>query len=223
MIHFLHVGKAGGTAVRAALAGHRNIALHGHRFRLCDVPAGDKVFFAIREPVARFVSGFNSRLRKGRPRRNIEWSKGEARAFEIFKSPDALAVALSDDALRESAEHAMRNITHLNMPLSHWFSTDDLQRRRDDVLFVMEQQKLDTDFRHLCRLLGLRNVRLPSDPVANHKTPEGYQTSLSEKGRANICQWYRDDIALYRECITLRSELLGRREFAQLSEADNFL
>lgn len=75
-LHFVHVGKTGGTAIKQALLSHRlayrhernahklpagpygRIHLHKHRFRLGDVPPGDFVFFCVRDPIARFVSGF---------------------------------------------------------------------------------------------------------------------------------------------------------------------
>ena len=48
--------------------------IHGHGVRLADVPLDDDVFFVIRHPLERFVSGFNSRLHRGRPLRDITWT-----------------------------------------------------------------------------------------------------------------------------------------------------
>ena len=71
-VHFLHIRKTGGTAVKHALKSHLRtrrylIFLHKHNVKLKDVPVGDKVFFFLRDPVSRFVSGFYSKQRRGRP------------------------------------------------------------------------------------------------------------------------------------------------------------
>lgn len=69
-LHFLHIRKTGGTALKNALRAHpvtENcvLHLHPHRIRLSDVPVGHRVMLATRDPVSRFVSGFGSRLRQG--------------------------------------------------------------------------------------------------------------------------------------------------------------
>ena len=80
VVHFLHIGKTGGTAVKYALK--RNLVnkeymiyLHGHEFKLRDVQKGAKAFFFLRDPVDRFVSGFYSRRRQGQPRIFSPWSQ----------------------------------------------------------------------------------------------------------------------------------------------------
>ena len=49
-----------------------------------------KAVFALRDPLTRFISGFYSGLRKGAPRYDIGWSKGEKRAFSWFSTPQEL-------------------------------------------------------------------------------------------------------------------------------------
>ena len=72
--------------------------------------------FFIRDPLSRFVSAFNSRLREGRPRYHYPWREEERIAFAVFRTPDQLGSALSSDdpAQREQAEQAMRSIGHLS-------------------------------------------------------------------------------------------------------------
>jgi hypothetical protein len=100
--HFIHIRKTGGTAIKEALknaAGldQSTIKLHKHKIRLSDIAAGDKVFlfFFLRDPVSRFVSGFNSRLRQGQPRYNSAWNEAEKRAFGFFPTANSLAEALT--------------------------------------------------------------------------------------------------------------------------------
>lgn len=214
-IHFLHIGKTGGSAVKAALRRFEtshDLALHKHDKLLADVPAGDKALFAVREPVGRFVSGFNSRLRKAQPLAYREWSRKERLAFERFATPNALAEALSsgDEATLGAARDAMAAIQHVRAPLSRWFRADELRERQDDVLFVISQPRLAEDFEVLKRLLGLpAGARLPFGDVVSHRTPAGFQTSLSPLGRANVEAWYAQDIALHEACLALRARRLA--------------
>src|SRR5205823_2768329 len=99
LVNLLHVGKTGGTAVKHALrtalhAGGYCIRLCRHGVRLRDVPPGEKVVFFVRDPASRFVSGFYSRLRQGRPRYTSPWSRAEKAAFGRFGTPNDLAAAL---------------------------------------------------------------------------------------------------------------------------------
>src|SRR2546422_4622972 len=126
-IHVLHVGKTGGTALNHVLDEYQHLSRYqpvfrGHEATLTDIPAGERYLFVIRNPLSRFVSAFNSRLREGRPRYHYPWRDEERVAFAIFATPDELATALSsgDPMRREQAERAMGGIGHLNTPYSFW-------------------------------------------------------------------------------------------------------
>ncbi len=72
-VHVLHVGKTGGTALKHALIEHQETARYrlvfrGHEVGLAGVPVGERFMFLIRDPLSRFVSAFNGRLREDRPR-----------------------------------------------------------------------------------------------------------------------------------------------------------
>jgi hypothetical protein len=105
--HMLHIGKTGGTAMKDVFAslpsgvGKYEIVVHRHSHRLPQIPRGQKVFFVVRDPVEKFVSGFNSRLREGRPRYHTPWTEAERTAFEQFQTPDMLARALSSEDVDE--------------------------------------------------------------------------------------------------------------------------
>ena len=213
----LHIRKTGGTAIKTALRPHVDgcaIVLGKHDLTLVDVPAGERAFFCVRHPCQRFVSGFNSRSRKGQPRNYIEWTDAEAWAFGRFKTPNALAEALSseDQASRGDAERAMLGIAHTGLKLSYWLLSASYVRKREaDIVWVGHQPTLTEDFATLTTLLGLPgNVALPDDDVDAHRTPNGYETELSPTGDANIAHWYRKDFEIYAACLELRERLLGR-------------
>src|ERR671934_1090304 len=126
-LNVLHIGKTGGTALKHALAENEaasqyQLLFRGHDVTLPNVPEGEPYMFLIRDPLTRFVSAFNGRLREDRPRYHYPWRDEERVAFAIFKTPEELATALSsDDPVRRSqAEDAMRGIGHVNTPYSYW-------------------------------------------------------------------------------------------------------
>ena len=212
--HFLHVRKAGGSAVGHALApvaqAHR-IVIHGHAVRLADVPPDDDVFFFVRHPVARYISGFNSRFRRGRPLRDLTWTAGEECAFAHFKTPNSLAEALGspDPEFAAQARFAMRNINHVSSSFTDWFTLDEIVARRDRIVLLGLQPSLDADFEIIKKRLGLpAEVTLPADPVPAHRTPPGFETVLTPAARANIVDWYASDIAFYERYRRLREEWL---------------
>src|SRR5262245_9750479 len=170
IVHILHIGKTGGSAVNDALRANLDtrtykIELHGHGFALDEVPVGDKVVFLVRDPISRFVSGFFSRKRMGEPRYHIPWSPGEAAAFRSFGTPNELAIALSseDSNTRESAVQAMKSIQHVNSSYWDWFGTEEyFLARLPDILFIGFQETLDSDFLILRQKLNLsESIELP--------------------------------------------------------------
>ena len=207
-IHLFHIGKTGGTALKQALldceSPRYSVLLHGHGVTLADVPVGEKFMFVIRDPLSRFVSGFNGRLREDRPRYHYPWKDGERIAFGFFDTPDALAMALGseDPELRGRAEQAMRDIGHINTPYSFWLGDEFAFRARiTDLFFIAFQDRLADDFELLKRKLALPDdARLPADPTVSHRTPDGFSQQLGDEARANLERWYERDIAFVKLC-----------------------
>ena len=76
MYGLLHIGKTGGTAAKTVLRASRDLGVgepvtfFKHEEGLAAIAEGDlcaRLMFFIREPVDRFISAFNSRLREGLP------------------------------------------------------------------------------------------------------------------------------------------------------------
>jgi hypothetical protein len=215
-LNVLHIGKTGGTALKHVLraneaASRYQLLFRGHEVTLADVPHDEPFMFLIRDPLSRFVSAFNGRLREDRPRYHYPWRDEERVAFALFKTPDELAVALSsDDAERRTqAEEAMHGIGHVNTPYTFWFRDDATFRKRlGDVFFIGLQDRLDEGFELLKRKLDLPDeARLPRDETVAHKTPAGFESQLSNVGRANLEFWYAWDIAFVGLCRELAPEI----------------
>ncbi|MBA3436345.1 MAG: sulfotransferase family 2 domain-containing protein [Chloroflexi bacterium] len=214
VVHMLHIGKTGGTALKHALRhcpapDSLQLMLHGHVVPLSAIPLRDEVFFFLRDPLSRYVSGFNSRRREGRPSNQRPWTPGERRAFERFSTPDELARALSSEDARVStaARHAMTRIGHVRYPLSRWLGNAELLRKhRDRIVLVGWVDTLESDFERLKDTLDLpASCRLPDSDDAAHRAPSTGSTGLSDEAVANLRQWYRADYDLIEACRMLRA------------------
>lgn len=212
-VHFLHIGKTGGTAIRESLrrldaSQDYKLVFHSHGTSIADVPKGEKVVLFLRDPISRFISGFYSRKRKGKPRHHREWSKVERRVFETFETPNSLAIALTDSesSRRSVAMEAMTHIRHL-WHYNEWLvSNAYLESRANDIMFVGFQESLDRDFAKLKAKLNLGDeVTLPTDEVGAHRSPPGLDRSLDEKASRNLKEWYEEDYEFYSYCKSLSS------------------
>jgi hypothetical protein len=218
-VHFLHIPKTGGTALGTALSQAPQtfpIVLHGHFARLADVPIGEGVVFAVRDPITRFVSGFNSRLRQGLPRHKIEWSAAEKAGFARFPTANSLAEALSDVDLqkREFAIRLVREIFHLGVPLSYWLSSCEyLRSRAGDIVWIILQRNLADDFKQIKAILDLpRDLQLPDDLIGSHRTPGEFDATLSAAAEENLTSWYVGDFPLFNCALELRDSIMAGRK-----------
>jgi hypothetical protein len=214
IVHVLHIGKTGGTAfaaatgssprVKAALGegrgGASRVIRHRHAFTLADVPHGEFCVFFVRDPLTRYVSGFYSRQREGRPRYHRPWTDEERRAFGAFGTPNELALALSSDqeSRRGEAVRAFQSIMHVKDSYWQWLKDEAyLAQRRASILFVGAQENLARDFGQLCEILGMRG-ELPRSDVAAHRNPAGLDYGLAEEAVENLRDWYSRDYACLR-------------------------
>ena len=215
-VHFIHVGKTGGTAIKAALrrAGFPQtpfgqLVVHRHRQRLVDLPREDYAFFCVRDPVSRFISGFSSRQRMGMPRFYFEWTPAELRAFEVFGSAQELASALAsrDRMLRGEAERAMQAIRHLRPQSRQLGTLRQLRRRMDRVVFIGRTETLSADWPQLVRVLALPpETRLPTGPVRAHRGNGEPDKALDDDARDALVRWYAKDYRLVGLCDRVRDE-----------------
>lgn len=223
-LHFVHIGKTGGTAIRNTLQDlqlneRTKIHFHSHNVTLKDIPKGDQIFFVIRNPVSRFISAFYSRQRQGQPAYFRSWSEGERVAFERFQSPDALASSLycEDEKVRALAEEAMHSIEHVEDYYWDWFGDEDyLSSRLEDVFFVGCLENLDHDFATLKTRLGLpADLQLPSDSAKAHRRTGCAEPVLKQLSVNNLQAWYSQDFAFIQylvNSITDTSVFPSRKE-----------
>ena len=213
-LHFLHIGKTGGTAVKEALAEQNvpkyRLHLHGHDVALEHVRAKERVFFFLRDPSSRFTSGFYSRQRKGRPRYDYPWTREESKAFAIFPTANDLAEALSSP-LREQALEAMLSIRHVRSHIAWWLgSVGYLKERIDDLFFVGFLETFSADTKELFSKLGIK-AELPTDDISTHSNPPHVDMTLSDEAMRNLSVWYGEDFQLYDYAREIAEQVNSRK------------
>lgn len=216
-VHFIHIAKTGGTAIKDAIRSgatrrttYGRLVLHKHRFTLRDVPDGEHAFFVLRDPATRFLSSFYSRLRKGEPRRLVEWKPGERAAFERFPTPQALldALAAGDRPSRRAAEQAMFAIQHLRRDVGYWLGSPRAFRKQiPKIVFIARQETLGAEWEMLKHELGLPlDLELPQEATAAHRGSESEDRALDERALSTLKNWYAKDYRLIELCEELRRE-----------------
>ncbi|MEC9343032.1 MAG: sulfotransferase family 2 domain-containing protein [Pseudomonadota bacterium] len=205
-VHFLHIGKSGGTAIKRRLRDvnrdARRIAViaHQHKISLADLPRNAPYFFSVREPVSRFRSAFYSRKRKGQPTAFRDWSPVEAVTFDRFPHANDLAESLFEDGdTGRAAFIAMKSMVHVRKHQHMWFPDRSIPLDTRPPICVLRQEHLDDDFEDLKRLLRLpAEMKLDKDPAKAHRNDYRQATPLSDKAVANLKAWYAIDVQFYK-------------------------
>jgi hypothetical protein len=199
----LHIGKTGGSFLHHIINNvYKNNIIHfaGHNERLGDIKEAKYIFF-VRNPITRFTSGFISRLRKGQPLYNAEWTNNEYVSFQNFKTPNELAEALSshDKNTKTKALHAMNSIFHIKHDITFYLkSLENIKQCKDNILYIGKQETLNTDIQNIFNILQIPlkfDHTKYSDSIYKHETPGEYNTikDLSDLAKQNLKTYYQSD------------------------------
>lgn len=216
-LHFIHISKTGGSAIKQAIRSadvsetpFGRLHLHPHPYKLEEVPEDHPVFFCVRDPVSRFMSSFYSRKRKGRPKYFRDWNEVERAAFEIFETPQALGTALasSDPQVRGRAETALNGMRQVKRGLRRWLNSPTfLRRRRDQIVYIARQETLTDEWDQMKEVLGLPTaLQLPSGREEAHRGDEDEDRRLDPIARKALTKWYGHDYLVISYCDKLRVE-----------------
>lgn len=214
---FLHIGKNAGSTVSDFLLalserGLRPPVVLGHDWTL-EVTArrypGMKISFLLRDPLDRVISGFNSRLRQGRPRNQNLWRPDEAISFAHFhRIEDFLAACISDNEYQQSAARfARHNIQHVRDGYVHHFgSVEALRRHRHRVHCVGTVDDIDGFLGHLLEPSGI-DYRVHASLLADkHRAAVRGSALLAAYGDTELGRlraFFADEYAIYEELKTM--------------------
>ena len=206
---FLHLGKTGGGSVRQLLAPIRSQwAGVGHHGTLDEIhqrwPDAPIVFFA-RDPVTRFVSGFNNFRRAVVHKETGKLpSRIELVAYTLFATANDLAEGLAsdDEHTRSAAEWANSRLGFLSNRLTaNLDSAATVDRHRPHIALIGLFERFDVSVTAMRAALDLpTTLHLPTTESSAHRGLRHLSTRLSPVGEAAVAHWYRADIELYEHC-----------------------
>ena len=135
---FLHIPKTGGSGVNTLgrslhERGFKSPCVFSHGWKVEEILKhfpDIKISFVLRDPLSRMISGFNSRVRQGRPTYNNIWTPAEAAAFSLFPSVGKLldAILAEDEFSKSAVTYTMRNVSHLRWNYGFYFKNLDTVR-----------------------------------------------------------------------------------------------
>lgn len=215
-MHFLHVGKAGGTQLRARLldmerdGARYHFVLQAHETTVGNLPRSHNYVINIRHPVSRFYSAFYFRKFPGPTSR--PQSPDEKKVFEQFESANDLAESLEPGHHRyHFAEWGVKRIKHLNQPLFFWF-TGSYERNSEIAALALRQLRqkppaavicqhhLETDLERFCAFVAPgHQLRISRDPRAALNTDYRHAPFLSKKAMKNLVNFFWEEILLWEE------------------------
>ena len=157
-IGFLHIPKTGGTSLVDFLTEiEHDIALrpvllfHSWTVDLIYEYLPDiKLCFILRDPLERVVSGFQSRLRGGKPRYQQPWRDYEATCFAMFPSTRSFLNALlrSDEYSLNATEYALSHLLATSWNYAHYFrSASFVELIKNRILLIGKTDEMH-DFVH---------------------------------------------------------------------------
>ena len=160
---FLHIPKTGGTSVVDFIHNINDITESRPLlfFHSWDIDLIFQYFpnisltFLIRDPLERIISGFQSRLRQGRPRYNQPWRAYEATAFSFFQNPESFIDALlrTDDFSLGTTEYALNNILAVSWNYKHYFqSIEKINSYASRFILIGKTTSLPSYISGLCKI-----------------------------------------------------------------------
>jgi hypothetical protein len=214
---FLHIPKTGGSGIselgrRLVEDGRPFPCTFGHDWSFeairKDRPTM-RIALIVRDPLERAISGFNSRLRQGRPTYRKPWRPAEAAAFALF--PDVtrwLDALVADDEWSLSAHaYVQQHVTHLRWNYRFYFESPAAVREQAAAIALVGRiEETDAFVDALLAEAGIPAERVAGRYQRRHEAPvrtasalEGYSAGDIAKMRARLAEEY----AIYEALLEL--------------------
>lgn len=207
----LHIGRTGGTSLGTLIRRlkaddeHLGITKLGPRWTLLNAlksKSNSQIGFVIRDPVSRFVSGFNSRRRSGRPAQGREWNTHEAVVYAFFPTANDLAESLcsDDERLKSAAQYAMKSIIHLRRGYSHYLrGLGFLEKHKDRIYCVCNLDDLNNCLYDFFAPLGVNEEKVRRQFQHLHRGTDA-TPPLSELALRNLKIAWKKEFEIYEYC-----------------------
>ncbi len=100
----------------------------------------------------------------------------------------------------------MLSIRHVNKSLFKYLGGESfLIENQNKILLPYNVKTLDSDFEFVKKVIGLReDLCLSKDDSVAHKTPEWMNKNMSQQGRENLEEWYKEDHIVIRALERIR-------------------
>lgn len=212
----LHVGKTGGSSIGKLLKTVRAqgesypVSLLRHKKTLQGMLKQSpklNIGFVVRDPADRFVSGFNSRMRAGRPAHTkYTWSAEEAAAYSYFPTANDLAEALlsTDERLLSAAQFSMQAINHLRRGYEfHLGSVRTIQKYQASIYAVCDLKQLDSQIYRFLEPAGVSKETIDANFARRHEAPKEQKKAsvLSDLARENLKTYWATEYEIYQYCL----------------------
>ena len=215
-IVFLHVPKTSGTSFRkfstkAAAHGYPlplRIKHHCKFLLLTSVLPNAKIAIIARDPIERYISAFNSRLRGGRPQNNIPWNDKTAIAFSLFNDPIDWIEGLvsADDWTISAARYVRKNVNLIRYDYEFYFGSVETVHQNASRLIVGTMKDYEDFLRRV-----LIHCDVEFDDVSQHlktyhkaRRPTSELTEqLDPVARAKLMEYFADEYEIYNALLDL--------------------
>jgi len=213
-IHFIHIGKCGGTALLIAFK-EQEIKLDDFHLQKPKKPEkDDKYIIWIRNPLHRFVSAFNFSLAlvntptKGlkpdsltiynclapariryKMKHDHTFSKKYDDLINFFQTPNCLAEALSsqDEEIKTKALILMNDpLEHINKGIGWYLNNGDfIKENKEKIIFVGKTESMKVDTLNLSKTLGIP-VQISKNKIRENASYSKYLSQLAVKNLLNF-------------------------------------
>jgi len=231
-LHFLHLGKTGGTTIRSAV-GDRSLGKFRMRDKIFwkyypkvvfhyDVPQAfqklPNLFFFIRDPIARYKSGFEYSKRilisNEKTMHNESFAADPAtrkqleNLFEQFSSFEEWISCLSkteDNDKHDFATRLKEAIPHLRMDYTYYFKDlQNVRKHSSKVIFIGRQETFTDDIKALYNLIGINSSK-HQDLILNAGVKSA--PKVNAQLRIGLCKEYE----IYDALLELKDNLKSNR------------
>jgi len=228
-LYFLHIGKTGGTSIRESGIGRAEIGGQ-NTFRLRDkltwkykthVVGHEKcpdffrsksnLAFFIREPALRLKSAFNNGKNFGiqsEYRKLISQSDAVVKLYEQFNDFNCWIHALNDSesTLHSNAQDLLKLDFHLCRGYTFYFGNVKLvESRKEEILFIGEQESFDQDSRRLLDIIGVKNKSIEFHH--RNKSLKRGEKQFDDKLKAIVQNLFPDDYRIYGALLNIKKNL----------------